>query len=1053
MSFGEKKYNPLSLEDAVMDFWAQNQIYKKVKKLRENGKQYYFLDGPPYVTGYIHLGTAWNKTLKDLYIRYLRMNGYNVRDQPGWDMHGLPIEVLVEQKMGIKHKKEIETKIGMEKFLEECKKFALKNLEIMEKQFKRLGVWMDWENPYRTINRDYMESEWWTIKKAWEKGLIDRDYRVVHWCPRCETALADHEIEYKELTDPSIYVKFPLEGKDKEYVLVWTTTPWTLPANLAVMVHPEYTYVKVKVVVDGGEEFYWLAKSRVEDVMNETKIGNYEIVETVKGEELIGLKYVYPLLDEMPRQKEFEESNEYVHRLVESEFVTLTEGTGFVHTAPGHGEEDYEVGKRYGLPVYSPIDHTGSFTEGKWKGMYVKDADKHIVETLKDKGLLLQEGKITHRYPTCWRCRSPLLFRATEQWFLRVSKIKDDILRENHKHVTWLPNWVKKRYEDGVKNVGDWCISRQRYWNTPMPIWKCEKCGNITVIGSVGELRSKAKNELPEDIDLHRSTVDNIVLKCDKCGGDMHRIPDVLDVWIDSGICSWASLGYPREKEKFEKFWPADFIIEGQDQILKWFYSQQVLSVVAFDTVPYKKVAMHGFVLDLSGSKMSKSRGNVVTPEQVIEKYGADTLRLYLLSSSSPWEDLRFNWEAVKEIKSGLDTLWNVYILAKTYMELDNFTLEKVTKEVMESLRVEDKWILSRVNSLIKDVERAINTYYLAKAVRAIMDFVVEDLSRWYGKIIRRRLWIESDDPVKLAAYLTLYRVFEKLLPIMAPFVPFITEALYQSLVRKLNPSLPESVHMLDWPKSEGIDEGLEEKMDIARRVYTAVASARQRANIKMRWPIRRVIVDTKDDKVVDAINSLKDILLELLNTKTIEFRNVKKWYSVKPNKNQLGKKFKKKARKIMEYLGKIDDATKLRSLMRRDGEAKIEIDGQEYVITREDVEFELATEEDLVGEETKFGYIFIDKQLDEELLSEGYARDVVRRIQEMRKRMDLDIEEFINVTLDVDTELKQMLEKWIDYIKNETRAKKLEFGEAKGYTQEWKIHGKKVMIGIERMN
>ncbi len=1052
MSFGDKVYNPLSLEEKVLDFWAKNETYNKTKKLREGGEKFYFLDGPPYVTGYIHLGTAWNKTLKDLYIRFYRMKGFNVRDQPGWDMHGLPIEVLVERELGISHKKEIETKIGIERFIEECKKFALRNLEIMEKQFKRLGVWMDWENPYRTIEPDYMESEWWTFKRAWEKGLIDRDYRVVHWCPRCETALAEHEIEYKELTDPSIYVKFPLAERENEYVLIWTTTPWTLPANLAVMVHPDYSYVKVKVHLNGSTEYYWLAKARVSEVMKEINAEDYEIVEEVKGERLIGWKYEYPLLEEMPKQKEFEEKNGNVHKLVRSEFVTLTEGTGLVHSAPGHGEEDYIVGLEYNLPVYSPIDNEGKFYEGAWKGVFVKEADKYITQRLKEKGYLLGEGRITHRYPTCWRCKSPLLFRATEQWFLRVSKIKDQILNENDKNVKWLPNWVKKRYEDGVKNVGDWCISRQRYWNAPMPVWKCEKCGNFTVVGSIDELREKSVKPLPERLDLHRSTVDKIMLKCDKCGGEMSRIPDVLDVWIDSGVCSWASFGYPRNKGDFEKYWPAEFIIEGQDQILKWFYSQQVLSVVSFDTVPYKKVAMHGFVLDLSGSKMSKSLGNVVTPEEVIEKYGADTLRLYVLASSSPWEDIRFNWDVVKEIRGSLDTLWNVYKLAKTYMELDKFSLDKVDDRVQSSLRIEDKWIISRVNSLILEVEKAIEEYYISRAVRNLVEFIVEDLSRWYGKIIRRRLWIEVDDPEKLAAYWTLYTVFKKLLAILSPFVPFITEALYQDLLRKLDPKLPESVHMLNWPKAENIDKRLEEEMEIARRIYTTVAFARQKARIKMRWPIKRVIIDTVSENVKEAVEHLKDVLLDMLNAKGIEFKKVKWRYRIKPKMGNLGKKFKKDARMVYQSLENFENWRDLKEKLRNEGIYNIEIDGKVYTIDREDVDFELELPEDLVGEETKYGLIAIDKRLGEDLISEGFARDTVRRIQEMRKKMDLDIEEFIVVYIKSSEKYRERVEKWLDYIKTETRAKDVIFGEVKGYSLDWNIEGEKVTIGIEKI-
>jgi len=1052
LNFGEKVYNPLSLEEKIMAFWHNNKIYEKVKSLRANGKKFYFLDGPPYVTGYIHLGTAWNKTLKDVYLRYYRMLGYNVRDQPGWDMHGLPIEVLVEKELNLKHKGEIEEKIGVERFIKECKKFALKNLKIMENQFKRLGVWMDWEKPYRTIDREYMESEWWTFKRAWERGLLEKDYRVVHWCPRCQTALAEHEIEYKILEDPSIYVKFPVKNRENEYVLIWTTTPWTLPANLAVMVHPDYDYVKIRVLVNGREEYYWVAKGRLEGFLNEVGLKNVEVVEKVKGEELAGLRYVYPLMDEMPKHKEFEEKYENVHTLVSAEYVTLTEGTGFVHSAPGHGEEDYEVGKMYNLPPYAPIDNEGKFIEGKWAGLFVKEADKYIIETLREKGYLVWSGKVSHRYPTCWRCKSPLLFRATEQWFLRVSKIKDDILRENEENVEWLPKWVKKRYEDGVRNVGDWCVSRQRYWNTPMPIWECEKCGNVTVIGSLDELREKSKEPLPEEFDLHRPWVDKVVLKCDKCGGDMKRIPDVLDVWIDSGVAGWASLSYPKRKKEFEELWPADFVLEGQDQVLKWFYSQQVMSVVAFGTVPYKKVAMHGFVLDAAGSKMSKSLGNIVMPEDVINKYGADTLRLYLLWTTTPWEDIRFNWTGVKDIRNTLDTLWNVYILAKTYMELDNFELSKVNQEVLNSLKLEDRWIISRVNSLIRRVEEGLKEFHLARSVRALVEFILEDLSRWYGKVVRRRLWIESDDPEKLAAYWTFYKVFEKLLALLAPFTPFISEALYQSLIRKLNKDLPESVHMLDWPKVEEVDETLEKYMDIIRDISTAAASARQKANLKLRWPIREVIIDTDSKDVEEAVRALRYLLLDVLNTKDVRVARVDKIVIAVPQKSALGKKFKKDSVKVIKFLTQLEDASELKEKIEKFGEAEIDIEGEKFTIDREDVKFDLLIPENLVWEEIRNGYVFINKHRDEELVSEGFARDVVRRIQEMRKRMNLDIEEFIKLSIKLGENEKKMLTRWEDYVKRETRAKIIEFGEPKGFIMEWNVDGSKIVIGIERI-
>jgi len=988
--------------------------------------------------------------LKDVVIRFYTMKGYNVWRQPGWDMHGLPIEVLVEKEIGIVSKKDIE-KFGVDKFIEKCKEFALRNLKIMESQFKRLGVWMDWDNPYMTIKKQWIEAEWWTFKRAWEQGLIGRDLRVVHWCPRCETALAEHEIEYKVLEDPSIYVKFPVEGKENEFVVIWTTTPWTLPANVAVLVHPDFEYAKVRVKVNGVEEFWFMAKARVPVVMEEVGVQEYEIVETFSGSALDGLRYVQPFLDEYPKQKEFRKRYGRVHTVVLGEFVTLEEGTGCVHIAPGHGEEDFEIGKRYDLPVYCPVDKDGKYFEGAWKGYFVKVADKEIIKNLQEKGLLIYSGRIEHKYPTCWRCKTPLIFRATEQWFLKVSEIKEKIIAENDKHVEWLPKWVKKRYEDGVRNVGDWVISRQRYWNVPIPLWVCENCGHIEVMGSFDELKQKAKNPVPDDLDLHRPWIDMVLLRCPKCGGDMRRIPDVLDVWFDSAIASWASLEYPAKKDLFEELWPADLIIEGQDQVLKWFYAQQVLSVVAFGIPPYKRVAMHGFVLDAAGSKMSKSLGNIVMPEDVIKKHGADSLRMYLLSTTLPWEDIRFKWEEVEEVRSALDILWNVFYMVSLYMELDKFHPAKIdVEEVEKHMLPEDKWLLSRVNSLIKVVEDSVVNFYIAKGVRATMHFIVEDLSRWYGKLVRKRFWIEKDDPVKLAAYYTMYKVFKKLLAVLALYVPYVSEEIYQRLIRPLDENAPESVHMLDWPEAEYIDEDLEKKMEIVKDIVSTAAAARHKAKIKLRWPIKRIIVETSDNKVREAVETLRDIIKELVNTKSIEFATVPKRWKVKPVMKSLGPRYKGEAKIVAEALEKIDGG-KLREAIEKDGKYVLVVNDKEYEILEGDVELELELPENLIGGEFRYGYIYVDKELTPELLSEGYARELVRRIQEMRKELDLDIEEMIYVSMILPEDLKALIESRLDYISTETRAIEITFGEAKGYVKKWKIEGYEVTIGIER--
>jgi len=1062
-----KEYNPHVLEEKIEKFWKENDIYNKVKKARETGPDYYFLDGPPYVSGAIHLGTAWNKIVKDMVIRFRSMQGYNVRRQPGFDMHGLPIEVKVEQALGLKYKKDIEEKVGVENFIKKCREFALTNLKIMTEQFRMLGVWMDWDNPYMTIRNEYVESAWFTLKKAWKKGLLEKDQRVLHWCPRCETALAEHEVrgEYKIREDPSIYVKFPVEGKENEYVLIWTTTPWTLPANLAVTVHPEYEYAKVKVYLEGKEEYWIVAKALVERILEEVGAKG-EIVEEFKGEELEGLRYVHPFLEEYSRQKEFREKYKWVHRLILGEHVTLGEGTGLVHTAPGHGEEDFEIGKQYGLPIYSPLDDEGRYYEGKWKGKFVKDADPEITEYLREKGLLLKAGTIEHKYPHCWRCKTPLIFRATDQWFLKISKVKDKIIEENDKNVTWYPDWVKIRYDNGVMNSGDWCVSRQRYWGIPLPIWSSED-GEIYIVGTFKELVELSvaievngeRIELPESYDeklrvieeklgpedLHRPYVDAFVIKVNN--KEMKRVKDVLDVWFDSGIASWASLDYPRRKDLFERLWPADFIVEGEDQVTKWFYSQQAASVVAFDTVPYRKVAMHGYVLDEKGDKMSKSLGNIIRPEEVIQKEGRDPFRFYMLWATTPWENLRFSWKGLAQVKRMLNILWNVYILSSTYMSLDNFDPTKLNPEELP-FREEDKWILSRVNTLISTVEDGLESFYLTRATRGIENFVIEDLSRWYVRLIRKRLWVERDDPDKLAAYWTLWKVFDVLLRLMAPFTPYIAEEIYQNLIRPF--SNKESVHLEDWPKKDEnwVDRDLEKEMEVVRRIVESGSAARQKARIKLRYPVKQVIVETEDEITKKAVERLNRLLRDQLNAKEVKVAKVERGIKVKPNFAKLGPHFKGDAKIVAKWINEQNGKELYERLMQ--GKLKVEIGDKEFTIEREHIIVEEELPEFIIGEEFDHGKVFIDKTLTRELMMEGLAREFVRRIQEMRKQLDLDVNDRIMVYIETSDENRELLIEMLDYIRGETRAIEVKFEEPQGYTVEWpEVEAK---IGIEKV-
>jgi len=1055
----QKTYDAKKSEQEIHAWWQASDAYNKVKQSRADAPTWFFLDGPPYASGAIHLGTAWNKIIKDVILRYKTMRGFSVRRQPGWDCHGLPIEVKVEEKLGIESKKDIEQVIGVERFVEECKQWALKHVALMTEQFKRLGVWMDWDSSYVTFTNDYIESAWWTLKRAHENGLLQMDLRIIHWCPRCETALAEHEIrgEYQDVRDPSLFARFKLTDKPNEYLLIWTTTPWTLPANVAVCVHPDYSYAKIKV----DNNVYILAEALVAGVMGELGVSNYRLISLVKGKELEGLRYEPPLLEEVPKQREFQSHR----RVICGEHVTLEEGTGCVHTAPGHGEEDFVVGTKYGLPIFSPVGPDGKFTAeaGKYAGLFVKDADRVILDDLERRGVLLKRGVITHPYPHCWRCQTPLIFRATKQWFLKISDIKPRILEKNAAGVRWVPDWVATRYANGVESVGDWCISRQRYWGIPLPIWICQNCDNMVLIGGREELTTLASRPLDE-MDLHRPYIDRVTLRCQKCQGEMRRVPDVLDVWFDSGICSWASLGYPKHGKPFEDIWPSDFITEGEDQVTKWFYSQQAASVMAFGEVPYKLVLMHGFALDEHGRKMSKSLGNVVEPSEVIDKYGADVLRFYMLSANPPWEDLRFNWKGVDVVNRMLNVLWNVYVFATTYMALDEFDPKKIDMEKIRGhLLPEDLWMLSRTNSVTREVTEAFEDFNIHIAARALATFVLEDLSRWYVRLVRERAWIEREDPRKLAAYVVLYQALHSLIRLLAPIMPYVTEVMYRDLVKAVDTKAPESVHMLPWPSVQGvIDVELEQGMNIARALVEGAAAARQQANLKLRWPISRAIVQTSSPEMVRLLRGLQSMLKSQLNCKelvllgpeeyTAEFRLV-----CKPKMQSLTKKFGKLAPTIVDTVQRMD-ARRLRAELQRYGFAGLQIAGQKVKISTEDIIFEEALPDGFVAASTEFGKVMIDARLTIELRAECLARELVRRLQTMRKEQDLAMEEHVDVAIGAraDEHIK-LLASQQGYIAREVRAQNLRICRSEevtgpGYVRDWNVDGDNFKLLVRRL-
>jgi isoleucyl-tRNA synthetase len=983
-----RRFSPLSYEEELLKLWEE--IYPKVKEAVREGPKFYFLDGPPYVTNPIHVGTAWNKLVKDAILRYKRMRGFHVRDQPGYDMHGLPIEVMVERKLGLLSKREIEEKLGVARFVEECRSYALENLEVLTRQFKGLGVWMDWAEPYRTIDSYYVEAVWLAVKKAYERGLLERGVKVVHWCPRCGTVLAGYEVteEYREVESPSIYVKFPLEGRDREYILIWTTTPWTLPANVAVMVNPSFKYVRARA----GDEVYILAEARCRHVFREAGV-DYEVLEEVPGYELEGLRYVPPLLDEVPMQRGLEGA----HRVVLSErYVTLAEGTGCVHVAPGHGEEDFEVGRAYSLPILSPVDDRGVFTKeaGRYAGRGVFEASDEIVADLKSKGLLFMHGKVTHRYPHCWRCKSPLILRSSPQWFIKVTAIKDRLLEESEK-VKWVPEWAGKvRFRRWLEEVKDWVISRQRYWGTPLPIWVCKSCSKFIVVSSVEELKGRSIEPLHPALDVHRPWIDEVKLRCE-CGGVMERVPDVLDVWMDSGAASWACLKYPHRVEGLSTWWPADLVVEGHDQTRGWFYTLLVASIVVFNEAPYRSVLVHGFSLDEQGRAMHKSLGNIVYPEEVIERYGRDALRWYELGCTT-WEDLHFSWRGVEEAFKELNVVWNTLYFASLYMNLDRFNPARVEGEVMKTLTIEDRWLLSRTQGLIKQVTSALESLSIHEAVKALSSFILDDVSRWYIKLARKRTWIERSDPVKLAAYYALYQALYTFIRLAAPFIPFLAEKAYQHVFKPTSPSMPASVHLCPWPElnTSLIDERLEHLMEHARALVEASNSIRQAARVKLRRPLSKAVVVYRDPELKECVEELKPILLDLMNVKELE--------------------------------------------------ASVE---------------EPEAQEGLARAELRNGALLLDLRVAEDLLDEGLAREVVRRLQEMRKELDLSVDAYVDAYVaPPDEDSLKRLKRMEAYLTREVRVRSLELSMKPSpgegfYTKRWDIDGASYVMGIRQVS
>jgi len=1019
-----REYKPAKTEQAILDWWKKSRAYEKTNKRLVRKPKFYFLDGPPFVTNAPHVGTAWNKTLKDVVIRFWRMKGYNVHDQPGYDYHGLPIEVMVEKKLNLTSKKDIETKLGIDKFIEESKKYSIDNIAIQTRVFSDLGIWMDWNNPYITYQDKYIESVWWTIKQAEKKHLLYKGVKVVHWCPHDETALAGYEVtdEYRTIRDNSIYVKLPVADKPREFLLIWTTTPWTLPANLGVMVHPEEMYARVEV--DG--DTLTIGKARIATVLGDKP---HRVLEEFPGKKLAGISYVPPLLEETGGK-----TGGKLHRvLLSQEYVTMTDGTGLVHMAPGHGEEDFDIGQRNGLPVLSPVDPAGRFTPeaGKYAGLYVRDANPIIIRDLENKKLLFKQKTIEHSYPHCWRCRTPLLLRATDQWFIKVTQFKDKMILENKK-VDWVPGWAgSKRFLDWLNNARDWVISRQRYWGTPLPVWTCTECGERKVIGSRRELQ-KIAVKAPKQFDLHRNGVDHIETRCE-CGGTARREPDIIDGWVDSGVASWASLEYPDRPVELRAWWPADSILEGHDQTRGWFYSQLVCGLLVFNRSPFDSVLVHGFTTDEKGERMSKSKGNFVSPGDVIAKYGRDVLRLYALQSTT-WEDFRFSWSATESTARDLQIIWNVYAFATLYMSLDRFQPEKWTvQRTSKSFHPEDKWLLSRTERLVKETTEHMEKMSFHLAARALREFMIEDLSHWYVRLVRRRFWLEKNSPDKLAAYAVLYHALKNWVSLAAPIIPFLTETIHRESFRNASTKQLETVHMNSWPRfdQKQINKTLEEEMNIVRHISEAVASARQSKKIKLRQPVSTILVVSDRPVVKRTIKSLRDTLLLQTNSKAIktvsltEEERLKK-LTVEPNYKGLGPAFKKEANRVAESLRSQDGRSLLRAFKEK-GHFSLNLSGAEYKITEPMVLFKEQIPENHAAGTFDEGRVYVDLTMPGSLVREGFIREITRRFQEMRKRLDLPVDAFVDAFVSASNpERLEWLEDEKDYLMEEVRAKSL---------------------------
>jgi isoleucyl-tRNA synthetase len=1040
--------NFIEREKNVENFWKENHIFEKSMENRKDGETYTFYDGPPTANGKPHIGHVLTRVIKDMIPRYRTMKGYMVPRKAGWDTHGLPVELEVEKLLGLDGKEQIE-EYGLDPFITKCKESVWKYKGMWEDFSGTVGFWADMDDPYVTYHDDYIESEWWALKEIWKKGLLYKGFKIVPYCPRCGTPLSSHEVAqgYKAVKERSAIVRFKVVGEDA-YFLAWTTTPWTLPSNVALCVNPNDTYVKAKAA-DGYT--YYMAQELLDKVLGsltEEDQPAYEILETFKGTDLEYKEYepLFPCTGEAAAKQK-----KKGHYVTCDTYVTMTDGTGIVHIAPAFGEDDAQVGRRYDLPFVQFVDGKGDMTEETpYAGMFVKKADPEILKDLDKEGKLFSAPKFEHDYPFCWRCDTPLIYYARESWFIKMTAVKEDLIRNNNT-INWIPESIGKgRFGDWLENIQDWGISRNRYWGTPLNVWECE-CGHQHAIGSRQELLEMSGNEKALTVELHRPYIDEITVKCPECGREMHRVPEVIDCWFDSGAMPFAQHHYPFENQDlFEQQFPAQFISEAVDQTRGWFYSLLAESTLIFNKAPYENVIVLGHVQDENGQKMSKSKGNAVDPFDALATYGADAIRWYFYVNSAPWLPNRFHGKAVMEgQRKFMGTLWNTYAFFVLYANIDNFDATKYELNY-DSLNVMDKWLLSKLNTVVGQVDDNLANYRIPETARALQEFV-DDMSNWYVRRSRERFWAKGMEQDKVNAYMTLYTALVTICKAAAPMVPFITEDIYRNLVCGIDKSAPESIHLCDFPKvkTEWIDKDLEKNMDEVLRIVVMGRACRNAANIKNRQPIADMFV--KAPYKLDGY--YQDIIRDELNVKAVSFTDdVRSFttYSFKPQLKTVGPKYGKSLNGIRTYLAEVDGNAAMDELKEK-GSLTFDVNGVSVVLSEEDLLIDMAQTEGYVSDGDNEITVVLDTKLTPELIEEGFIREIISKIQTMRKEADFEVMDKIVVYCQGNDKIAELLTSHREAIQSEVLALEVRIGETKGYVKDWSINGEDVTLGVER--